>query len=369
MGPCLLVKSVSQKRFIVIRSLPSGVSAEGRFLHPYDVLAHPKRRKILGLLEGRELTYTELMKEVGIEDSGKLSYHLGALSRYIQHQDDLYSLSIEGRVLSAAVQEFEKRSYGLMGDMTGSIEVDPDGLLKATYSVRFSLLTAEGDLIQRGLASGFDKTKAESAMQANVDKLDLGIRGMSVEPGKDGLCVCFEHEAKGFVEKDGWMIAKEALHTLNLGDLGDKTTTSLVPGLHMHIRGSTVYPEGAIVERDYPQERSLEQEGIQVFELAQSEAGQRWRVAKGGALCIGESRLETEGGTTREIVELETHAVAQDPSIMADLVEDVRALPVLVSGKTRFRMPTVTDTERSAASHSGNAQPPRTQEGGRIRAG
>jgi len=318
------------------------LSEEGRSLHPYDVLAHPKRRKILGLLEGRELTYTELMREVGIEDSGKLSYHLGALSRYIQHQKDLYSLSIEGRVLSAAVQEFEKRSYGLMGDVTGSMEVTPEGFLKATYSVRVSLMTPKGDLIQRNLASGFDKVKADSALQAGVAKLGLGIRGVSVEPGKDGLWICFEHEVKGYVEKDGWMIADEALSTLNLGDLGGERTASLVPGLHTHIRATIAYPAGATVERDYPERSSLEDKGVQVFELAQSEVGQRWRIAKGGALCIGESRLETKGEITREIVELETHAVAQDPSTMAETMRDARTLPVLVSGKTRFRMPTNT---------------------------
>ncbi|TLN15413.1 hypothetical protein FDZ71_07280 [bacterium] len=144
------------------------------------------------------------------------------------------------------------------------------------------------------------------------------------------------------MEKDGWMVADEALSTLNLGDLGGGRTASLVPGIHMHIRGSITYPEGATVERDYPGKDSLEDKGVQVFELAQSQVGQRWRAAKGGALCIGESRLETKGEMTREIVELETHAVAQDPSAMAETLRDARTLPVLVSGRTRFRMPTST---------------------------
>lgn len=125
------------------------VSQESPSLHPYDILAHPKRRRILEVLGQTKLTYTELMDKVGMEDSGKFSYHLGVLSRYIQHEDDLYSLSIEGKVLVGAVQEFEKRSYGLMGNMTGSGIVDPEGYLKIVYSVKFSLMTPEGNLLQK----------------------------------------------------------------------------------------------------------------------------------------------------------------------------------------------------------------------------
>jgi len=39
-----------------------------RTLHPYDLLANPKRRKILAVLEKEDLTYSEIMKKTEIDD-------------------------------------------------------------------------------------------------------------------------------------------------------------------------------------------------------------------------------------------------------------------------------------------------------------
>jgi hypothetical protein len=49
------------------------MTGEGKTIHPYDLLASPKRRKIIKALESGPLGYSDLMERTGIDDSGKLS--------------------------------------------------------------------------------------------------------------------------------------------------------------------------------------------------------------------------------------------------------------------------------------------------------
>lgn len=46
----------------------------------FEALGHPMRVKILNSLEGRQMGFTELKREVGIESSGHLQFHLSKLS-------------------------------------------------------------------------------------------------------------------------------------------------------------------------------------------------------------------------------------------------------------------------------------------------
>ena len=316
------------------------MSEESPSLHPYDVLAHPKRRKILGHLAEGKSTYSKLMRKTGIEDSGSLSYHLGVLSRYIYHEEDLYSLSIDGKVLWGAVQEFEKRSYGLVGNMTASSVVHPDGILKIAYSMKFSMLTPTGDTLERKPDDKYDPKIGNAHIQSKADKPGMGIQGVSTEWDKDGFWIAFKQEIQGYEEKDGWMVGKSHPEMASPGDEGDEKAFSMVPGLHFQIRGSTLYPEGAIVEREYPERETLEKKELEVYELSATESGHRWRVKKGSVLCLGESRLENDAGTTREITEIETHVLVkgEDPERIPGIREDMRTLPILVSGKTKFRL-------------------------------
>ena len=94
------------------------------------------------------------------------------------------------------------------------------------------------------------------------------------------------------------------------------------------------------MEREYPDRAVLEKEGVEVYELSSTESGQRWRVKKGSVLCPGESRLESDSGTTREVTEIEIHGLVkgEDPKLVPAIREDMRTLPVLVAGKARYRL-------------------------------
>lgn len=316
------------------------MSEEGLSLHPYDILAHPKRRRILGFLAGTSCSYSELMKETGIEDSGSLSYHLGVLSRYIRHEKNLYSLSIDGKVLWGALQEFEKRSYGLVGSITASGIVHPEGTIKISYSMKFSMMTPEGDMLERKQDDKFDSSKADAHILSKAGKPGLAIQGVSTEWDEDGVWITFKQEIRGYEEKDGWMVDRSPPDLASTEFEGESMLYGMVPGLHMQVRGSTLYPEGAIVEREYPDKDALEQKGIEVYQLSVSQGGHRWRVQKGAVLCLGESRLEKEGRFTRGITEIETHVLVkgEDPELIPQIRKDVRTLPGLVSGKSRYRI-------------------------------
>ena len=112
-----------------------------------------------------------------------------------------------------------------------------------------------------------------------------------------------------------------------------------MPGLHFQVRGSILYPEDAMVDHEKPDRKAVEEKGVDVFELVDSEQNLRWRVKGGSTLCLGESRLEIDGHRTREIVEMEIHALLKDPSQMPEIRGQMRDLPRLLSGKTRFRLP------------------------------
>lgn len=319
------------------------MSEESPSLHPYDVLAHPKRRRILGFLAENVCTYSDLMRETRIEDSGSLSYHLGVLSRYIQHDKDLYSLSIDGKVLWGAVKEFEKRSYGLVGSMTMSSVVQPDGKIKISYSMKFSMMTALGDKLGRKPGDKYDPTKANTAIQSRADGPGISIQGVTTDWDKDGFWIAFEQEFQGYVEKDGWMVGNSSLEMANMQrSEDDDKTFSMVPGLHLQIRVSALYPRGAVVVREYPDRSFLEQEGLKVYEFSTTETSSRWRVGRGSVLCLGESRLENDGDNTREIAELETHVLVkgEDPELVPQIQDDMKSLPILVSGNTKFKIKT-----------------------------
>ncbi len=278
------------------------------------------------------------MARSAIEDSGKLSYHLGVLSRYIQHDKDLYTLSIEGRVLTGAVREFEEKSYGLMSTTTFSGMVDPGGRLKMAYTMRFSMMTPSGDLLRKNMEEyGFDKKKADAILGSRLGRLGVGVDGVSVDIDKEGLVISLEQEAQGFVERDGWMVGKP-LDILTSRKEG-KEGAPPIPGLHFQVRGSILYPEHALVDHEKPDRGALEDNGIDVFELVDTQQNLRWRVKGGSTLCLGEFRLETDGSRTREIVEMEIHALLKDPSLMAEIRRQMRDLPRLLSGRTRFRFP------------------------------
>ena len=64
----------------------------------FDALGHPTRIKILQVLNQRATTFSELKKEVGIESSGHLSFHLGKLNLLLRvTPEGIYELTDDGR--------------------------------------------------------------------------------------------------------------------------------------------------------------------------------------------------------------------------------------------------------------------------------
>jgi citrate synthase len=67
----------------------------------FDALADSTRAAILGVLFDADgpLAYTDLLAETGVEDNGRLNYHLRELEAFIVREDDGYALSDRGRTL------------------------------------------------------------------------------------------------------------------------------------------------------------------------------------------------------------------------------------------------------------------------------
>jgi Helix-turn-helix domain len=64
----------------------------------FEALGHPMRVKILNALEGRQMGFAELKREVGIESSGHLQFHLSKLSGLVATTaGGDYMLSDDGR--------------------------------------------------------------------------------------------------------------------------------------------------------------------------------------------------------------------------------------------------------------------------------
>lgn len=94
-----------------VRGEPKPVSANLESLH--KILKHAIRRKIvLMLLKKKELAYVDLMNLVGIENTGKLNYHLKILGDLIEKDGNgKYRLTEKGQLASQLLLRFpEKKS-------------------------------------------------------------------------------------------------------------------------------------------------------------------------------------------------------------------------------------------------------------------
>lgn len=87
----------------------------------YEALAHPIREKIIRIL-GREkpLTYTELMEQVGVTETGKFNYHLEKVAAYLDRQGGLYTLNEKGRRLFNLLQTNDTILFGKRVESAGT---------------------------------------------------------------------------------------------------------------------------------------------------------------------------------------------------------------------------------------------------------
>lgn len=83
----------------------------------FEAVSHPLRIKILELLAKRHRSFSELKKALGIESSGKLSFHLKKLGGLIAlDSEGKYTLTREGyaafqAVITVRKYGWQKRAY------------------------------------------------------------------------------------------------------------------------------------------------------------------------------------------------------------------------------------------------------------------
>src|SRR5579872_6997717 len=64
----------------------------------FDALGHPTRIEILHALGEQPLTFSELKKQVGIESSGHMSFHIGKLGDLVRiTEQGTYELTDDGK--------------------------------------------------------------------------------------------------------------------------------------------------------------------------------------------------------------------------------------------------------------------------------
>lgn len=73
----------------------------------FRALRHPIRRRILRMLGGRRMTYTEVLRELGVEN-GLLNYHLESLGQLVaKREGDRYGVSAYGEAALALYDRVE----------------------------------------------------------------------------------------------------------------------------------------------------------------------------------------------------------------------------------------------------------------------
>ena len=315
------------------------MAGEGRTLHPYDLLASPKRRKIMRVLENGPLTYSQVMERTGIDDSGKLSYHLGVLAHYIDHKDNLYSLSFEGEMLSRAAKEFEKKAYGVMGQFLFSGEVDAKGFSKLNSTLSISVTMPTGKAVKFD-AQTIDHAKVDAALRSRAEKVlpqsQLGGISLDFEDGR--ICMSLETGTQAYQERDGWLVGRSGADLVSEGTGQDNALP--LPGMHFRGAGTMLFPEGAEIKRIFPDRKKLEEAGLEIYEFTVDGPNLRWRVRRDDVLYLGETR--TEGDTRpREVFESEFHVSPREPpEPWGETRKRIVDLPGLVTGETRFRIRT-----------------------------
>ena len=79
-------------------STPGGPDFDAKRAELFEALAHPVRMRILEVLEGDGVSFSELKRKVGLESSGHLSFHLAKLGDLLKvNEEGKYVLTGDGR--------------------------------------------------------------------------------------------------------------------------------------------------------------------------------------------------------------------------------------------------------------------------------
>ena len=76
----------------------------------FEAISHPIRIKILEILSKKAMRFSELKRELSIESSGKLDFHLKKLKDLITIEDGKYILTRDGYAALQAIHTIRK--YG-----------------------------------------------------------------------------------------------------------------------------------------------------------------------------------------------------------------------------------------------------------------
>jgi hypothetical protein len=171
-------------------------------------------------------------------------------------------------------------------------------------------------------------------MEGKLQESDLA--GVSVDFEENRMILSFEMGYQAYQEKDGWLVGRSGANLVSEGTEQEKAIP--FPGLHSRTAGTVLFPEGAEIQRNFPERKTLEDAGIEVYEFAPEGLNLRWRVRKDDMLLLGETR--TEGlDRPREVFESEFHVSPKEPmEKWEETRKKILDLPRLMTGETRFRV-------------------------------
>ena len=94
---------------------------EDTYITIFKAMQHPIRRRILRMISEKPSTYTEIQRDLNI-DNGLLNYHLEALSSLItKNSEEKYTLSDFGRATASLVKGVEEPTkHASTSDATSS---------------------------------------------------------------------------------------------------------------------------------------------------------------------------------------------------------------------------------------------------------
>lgn len=145
----------------------------------FDALGHPTRISILQVLSQRAMTFSELKKELGIESSGHLSFHLGKLGLLVRTtQEGTYELTDDGREALHLVEVMSET--GSASTAAGSIRNGRVGRINNGFfgmkSRKSKVLIAASAvtivvilLLGIGVSNGFVYYRSQATMNWSVD--------------------------------------------------------------------------------------------------------------------------------------------------------------------------------------------------------
>jgi hypothetical protein len=77
-------------------------------------MAHPTNRRIIESLHDQDLSFTDLLNEVGNSNHGRFGYHLRTLSKFVELEPETkkYRLTDKGRLLATVIRDFRFLTSG-----------------------------------------------------------------------------------------------------------------------------------------------------------------------------------------------------------------------------------------------------------------